>query len=148
MDTSTRSSSLTKIESSHRIVVDLACGKKSLARARAKVTKFAEENGFSEEAEDVALATQEALKNVIQHACPADNSMHLECRADSDHMVIEISDRGTGFDVSRVLGNPVPPMASHGRGIQMIRGLMDDVRIISDEEGTLVHMEKRQGSAS
>ena len=129
------------------MVADLACGKKSLTRARAKVIKFAEEHGFPEEAEDVALATQEALKNIIQHACPADDNMHLECTADGDRMIVEVSDTGGGFDFSSAANTPTLPMASHGRGIQMIRGLMDETKITSDQEGTLVHMEKRRKPA-
>jgi anti-sigma regulatory factor (Ser/Thr protein kinase) len=34
----------------------------------------------------------------------------------------------------------------HGRGMQLIRGLMDDVSIVSDQEGTVVHMEKRRAT--
>ena len=139
----TRSSSLTSPDAVNRLVVDLPCGKKSLGRARGKVMKFATEHGFVEDAEDVALATQEALKNIIQHACPADNNMHIECIIDNEHMVIEISDMGTGFDVDEVLEAPVQPMASHGRGIQIIKGLMDNVWVTSEQEGTLVHMEKK-----
>jgi len=38
------------------------------------------------------------------------------------------------------------PMGVHGRGIQLIKGLMDRVRITSDSEGTVVHMEKDRSS--
>jgi serine/threonine-protein kinase RsbW len=130
------------------MVVDLPCGKKSLSRARSKVIKFATDHGFESEAEDVALATQEALKNVIQHACPADNNMHLECIADHDRITVEVSDLGMGFDVVEVEETPVSPMESHGRGIRIIRGLMDEVRITSEQEGTIVHMEKIHRGAS
>ncbi|MFH1149020.1 MAG: ATP-binding protein [Actinomycetota bacterium] len=126
------------------MVVDLPCGKKSLVRARAKIIKFAGEHGFSEDAEDIALATQEALKNIIQHACPADNKMHFECYAYPDRIVIEVNDEGQGFDTTILEGEPSSPMALHGRGVQLIHGLMDEVRIASDQEGTLVHMEKKR----
>jgi len=109
--------------------------------------KFAGQHGFDEDAEDIALATQEALKNVIQHACPADNNMHLECRANHDHMVIEISDMGQGFDVGDVLEAPVAPLESHGRGFQLMKGLMDRVWVTSEQEGTLVHIERKRRSS-
>jgi len=143
----TKSSSQSLPDPTNRLVVDLPCGKKSLGRARRKVMKFAGEHGFSEDAEDIALATQEALKNVIQHACPADNNMHLECIANHDHMVIEISDLGQGFDVGDVLDAPAAPMQSHGRGFQLMRGLMDNVRVTSEQEGTLIHMERKRRSS-
>jgi anti-sigma regulatory factor (Ser/Thr protein kinase) len=143
----TKSSSPISPDAINRLVVDLPCGKKSLARARNKVMKFARDHDFSAEAEDIVLATQEALKNIIQHACPADNNMHLECTVDHDHMTIEISDIGSGFDVGDVLDTPAEPMASHGRGIQLIKGIMDGVLITSEQEGTLIHMEKKRYQA-
>jgi len=127
-----------------RLVVDLPCGKKSLARARQKVIKFADDHGFGEDAEDIALATQEALKNIIQHACPADNNMHFECVADDHSITIDITDQGKGFDVSAERDDPDGEMALHGRGIKLILGLMDDVTITSDQEGTFVHMKKNR----
>jgi serine/threonine-protein kinase RsbW len=126
------------------MVVDLPCGKKSLVRARAKVIRFALEQGFTEDAEDIALATQEALKNIIQHACPADNNMHFECFAYPDRMVIDVSDEGHGFDTTILEHEPSSPLALHGRGVQLIQGLMDEVRVTSDQEGTVVHMEKKR----
>lgn len=137
----TRTSSPTSDPSSRRLVADIPCGKKSLARAREKVMRFAAEHGFADHAEDIALAAQEALKNVIQHACPADNNMHFEALATPGHIEIEVTDTGKGFDVAQVDGS-VSPMALHGRGIQIIKGLMDNVWITSDAEGTVVHMEK------
>lgn len=128
------------------MVVDLPCGKKSLARARSKVLKFAAEHGFESDAGDIALATQEALKNVIQHACPVDNNMHLECHVEGDTLLVEVSDIGMGFDVQEVMGAGLKPLASHGRGLQMIRGLMDRVSVTSEQEGTVVRMEKRRVS--
>jgi anti-sigma regulatory factor (Ser/Thr protein kinase) len=129
-------------------VVDLPCGKKSLVRARSKILKFAAEHGFADDAEDIALAAQEALKNVIQHACPADNNMRLECMVNDDHMVVEVSDLGMGFDVGEVMETPVSAMAVHGRGIRLIKGLMDDMWITSEQEGTIVHMEKKHNRSS
>jgi serine/threonine-protein kinase RsbW len=143
----TKSSSQTSPDGTRHLTVDLPCGKKSLVRARSKIIKFATEHGFADEAEDIALAAQEALKNIIQHACPADNNMHLECLADHDTIAIEISDIGTGFDVSQVTGTPVPSLASHGRGIPLINGLMDNVSIVSEQEGTVVRMEKKRRGA-
>lgn len=128
-------------------MVDLPCGKKSLLRARQKVIKFADDHGFTSSSEDVALAVQEALKNILQHACPANNNMHFECIATSDNLIIDVTDSGAGFDTSALDGDLVPPMALHGRGIQLIRGLMDNVWITSDQEGTVVHMEKKRPAA-
>jgi anti-sigma regulatory factor (Ser/Thr protein kinase) len=143
----TKTSSPTSPDGGRHLVVDLPCGKKSLGRARQKVVKFAEDHGYSAEAEDVALATQEALKNIIQHACPADNNMHFECVANEDHLIIDITDEGCGFDTSTLDVTESQPLALHGRGIPLIKGLMDNVWITSDQEGTVVHMEKKRAPA-
>ena len=140
----TKISSQTSPDSARRLVVDLPCGKKSLLRARQKVIKFAEDHGFGPSAEDVALAVQEALKNILQHACPANHNMHFECIATPENLIIDVTDSGAGFDTGALAADPVPPMALHGRGIQLIRGLMDNVWITSDQEGTVVHMEKKR----
>ena len=142
----TKISSQTSPDSDRRLVVDLPCGKKSLSRARQKIVKFAEDHDFGADGEDIALAVQEALKNIIQHACPANNNMHFECIAKPDQLIIDVTDTGSGFDTGALDADPVPPMALHGRGFQLIRGLMDNVWITSDQEGTVVHMEKKRAA--
>lgn len=125
-----------------KMSLNLPCRKKALLKARSKILKFASANGFGAESQDIALAAQEALKNIIQHACPADNRMRLECAAEKDRFVLDIVDKGLGFDVDSVEKEPLTPMAIHGRGIQLMKGLMDKVSIISDGRGTVVRMEK------
>jgi anti-sigma regulatory factor (Ser/Thr protein kinase) len=142
----TKISSQTSPDSDRRLVVDLPCGKKSLSRARQKIVKFAEDHDFGADGEDIALAVQEALKNIIQHACPANNNMHFECIAKPDQLIIDVTEWGSGFDTGALDADPVPPMALHGRGFQLIRGLMDNVWITSDQEGTVVHMEKKRAA--
>ena len=125
-----------------KLTVDLPCRQKSLRRARRAVKKFSQRHGFESDAEDMALAVQEALKNIIQYACPVDDSMHFTMTDAGDRMVIEVLDRGQGFDVKAIEGEPASPMALHGRGIRIIRGLMDKVIMESGRGGTVVHMEK------
>jgi anti-sigma regulatory factor (Ser/Thr protein kinase) len=129
-----------------RLTIDLPCTKKSLGRAREKIKKFALENGFEPNIEDITLATQEAVKNVIQHACPADNNIHIEFVARPDRMIIEVTDLGQGFDVPLIENGFLSPLADHGRGIPLIKGLMDEVSITSDNEGTVVIMEKMRNT--
>jgi anti-sigma regulatory factor (Ser/Thr protein kinase) len=126
-----------------RISVSLPCRKKSLRKARGIVKKFAVSHGFAGDAEDIALAAQEALKNIIQHACPADNTMRFFCTISDGTMVVEVVDYGMGFDLAAVEEEPSSPMALHGRGLKLVKGLMDEVSIKSGQNGTVVHMEKR-----
>jgi anti-sigma regulatory factor (Ser/Thr protein kinase) len=125
-----------------RLEVDFSCRHKSLRRARRAVKRFAQRHGFEVEAEDMALATQEALKNIVQYACPVDDLMHVTLTDAGDRMVIEVLDKGTGFDPREIESSTPSPMALHGRGIHIMRGLMDKVVVQSGRGGTVVHMEK------
>ena len=141
----------TQHNSNMRLTLDLfchggddSCYKKSLEEARSKVKEFAVFQGFSREAEDIALAIQEACKNIIQHARPADGKMHVECRVSDGRILIEVSDSGRGFEVGVLEHNVPSPMAIYGRGIKLIKGLMDEFSITSGREGTTVRMEKKR----
>jgi len=125
-----------------KLKVDFPCRQKSLRRARWVVRKFAQRHGFEADAEDIALATQEALKNIVQYACPVDDSMHVTMTDAGDRVVVEVLDKGTGFDPRVIEEGPPSPMAVHGRGIQIMRGLMDKVVVESGRGGTVIHMEK------
>lgn len=127
-----------------QLTLDLSCRKRSLEDARLKVKEFAVSRGFSRDAEDIALVVQEACKNVIQHAHPPDGNIHVECLVSDGRILIEVSDNGIGFDVGRLEHEPPSPMAIHGRGIKLMKGLMDDFSITSGREGTTVRMEKKR----
>ena len=82
---------------------------------------------------EIGLALQEALANAVVHGCGNDPSKSVHCRLNcdsKDRILIIVSDPGPGLDMS----SSVSPMLSenlyqdHGRGIYLIRQLMDDVR--------------------
>jgi serine/threonine-protein kinase RsbW len=103
---------------------------------------------------DIALALSEACANVIQHAGPADEYEVLATTANG-RCVIEVvntahrdatgaDDDGTpvGQPFTPPLG-PVSPTAEHGRGLQIIDAVADNVRLTqTSDEGTTVHFEK------
>lgn len=82
----------------------------------------------------IALALQEALANAVIHGSKCDPSKTVECRvsyaeAHPHDILIVIRDAGIGFDPGDV---PSPKSGEnvhfdHGRGIYMIRELMDEV---------------------
>lgn len=81
---------------------------------------------------EIALALQEALANAIVHGCGNDPSKEVQCRVQSDphgHIVITVTDPGPGFR-PEVVADPNRPenlYADHGRGVYLIRQLMDEV---------------------
>lgn len=125
------------------ISIDLPCSQASLKKARKRVEKFASSHGFEDEAKDIMLSVQEACKNAIQHGRPPDKDVHITCACDEDWIVVEVKNHGEGFDTSK-LDRETPVLSPGGRGIRLMKGLMDKFWIKSDKEGTLVHMEKKR----
>ena len=77
---------------------------------------------------DILVALQEALANAVVHGCHSDPSKAIDCRVDVDPSAITITvrDPGEGFHVAATEAAGTN-LSEHGRGIQMMRGLMDEV---------------------
>lgn len=82
---------------------------------------------------EIALAVQEALANAVVHGCENDPSQEVRCRLErgSDgRILIIVTDPGPGFTAK----DPSAPVqtdnlyAGSGRGVYLIRQLMDEVR--------------------
>ena len=98
-----------------------------------------------ESVSDVEIALREALANAILHGNHEDRRkyVHVTCRYEPDEVSIAVKDEGKGFDTDNA-PDPTAPQnigSVHGRGIHVIRALMDEVRF--EERGTVVHMRKR-----
>ena len=94
---------------------------------------------------DVEIALREALANAILHGNHEDRrkDVHVTCRCEPDEVSIAVKDEGKGFDTDNVPDSTAPQNIGsiHGRGIHVIRALMDEVRF--DEGGAVIHMKKR-----
>jgi len=81
---------------------------------------------------EIGLAVQEALVNAVVHGCENDPSKEVRCRLQSDplgRIVITVTDPGPGFR-PEALADPKHQenlYADHGRGVYLIRQLMDQV---------------------
>jgi serine/threonine-protein kinase RsbW len=82
---------------------------------------------------EIVLAVQEALANAVVHGCGNDSSKNVACRLqceDEGRIVITVTDPGPGFSPESIAA----PTRSenlhtdHGRGVYLIRQLMDEVR--------------------
>jgi serine/threonine-protein kinase RsbW len=94
---------------------------------------------------DVEIALREALANAIIHGNHEDRrkQVHVTCRCEPDEVSIAVKDEGSGFDVNNV-PNPTTPEnigSAHGRGIHVMKALMDEV--LFEEGGVVVHMRKK-----
>lgn len=91
---------------------------------------------------DIELALTEACTNVLDHAKDSDE-YEVSAGIDGRTCVIEVVDRGGGF-VAHDLGHAEADSgAEDGRGIQLMRALVDKLEFDSDtSSGTVVHLEK------
>jgi serine/threonine-protein kinase RsbW len=93
--------------------------------------------------EDIEIALTEACTNVLDHAAAGDE-YEVIAGLDDASCVIEVIDRGRGFDADHLGHAEADPSAEEGRGIQLIRALVDHVQFTSrPEAGTIVHLEKQ-----
>jgi serine/threonine-protein kinase RsbW len=94
---------------------------------------------------DVEIALSEACANVLRHAKSGDE---YEVRAgfNEERAFLEIIDHGDGFDPGARApeGVRVPDESESGRGVMLMRALMDKVRFESRSgDGNTVILEKR-----
>ncbi len=79
---------------------------------------------------DLLVAVQEALANAALHGCKDDGSRMIRCvvTANTTEITISVRDPGPGFPLERAHpDNYKVTTLSHGRGICMIRSLVDEV---------------------
>jgi serine/threonine-protein kinase RsbW len=87
---------------------------------------------------------REALGNAIirgNHENPGKRG-YIRCRCEPDGVSITVKDEGSGFDITK-MPDPTAPQniaSVHGRGIYLMRTLMDEVRF--ENGGVVVHMRK------
>jgi serine/threonine-protein kinase RsbW len=94
---------------------------------------------------DVEIALREALANAITHGNHEDRRkhVHVACLCEPGEVSVAVKDEGKGFDTNNVPDPTAPEniRSVHGRGIHVMRALMDEVHF--EEGGTVVHMRKR-----
>jgi serine/threonine-protein kinase RsbW len=100
---------------------------------------------------NIETAVREALVNAIVHGNQEDRGkrVYVTCRCTTDGEVsITVQDQGQGFD-PEAIPDPTAPenrLLTHGRGIYLMRTLMDEVRF--EQGGALVHMRKASNASS
>ena len=102
---------------------------------------FMEKGGTAKEAEDaIEIAINEALANAVIHGNHGnqEKQVHVACRCSMDgEVLISVRGKGEGLD-SRVVPDPTEAqrlLLTHGRGIHLMRALMDEVSF--EESGTV-----------
>ena len=105
---------------------------------RLAMKAYAQSLGFDERASDLALALDELIANSQEHGRAP---ITVEAWWDG-RLVVEVDDVGTGLDRDRVWrSHPPEPFGRRGRGLWIVRQLMDVVLIKSGPGGTHIHIE-------
>jgi len=135
---------------SRQQLLEIPSNPDELSRVDETVDKIAAEMGFSpQQRDDLAIAVTEAVNNAIMHGNNADprKKVHITFIIDDGVFTIKIRDEGTGFDPA-ALPDPTAPeniLMEKGRGLFIIRHLMDELRIIRTPQGMeLVLVKKLQ----
>jgi anti-sigma regulatory factor (Ser/Thr protein kinase) len=110
----------------------------SLVGLRRRLGRFLHAAGADDaETYEITLTVCEAAGNAIEHAYgPGDATFDVEASLDSDELVATVSDRGNWRERRG---------AHRGRGLNIIQGLMDDVEVSTEPDGTVVRMRRRLG---
>lgn len=92
---------------------------------------------------DIEIALTEACANVVEHAGPGDD-YGVDVTIDDQTCVIRVIDRGRGLSMEDRAERPMDLMSEGGRGMRLMRALVDRVHFESrPSEGTVVCLEKR-----
>jgi len=92
--------------------------------------------------DDIRLAVSEACTNVIQHAA-AEDEYEVRVEIDEQACAIRVKNAGHGFDAAALEGVMPEPDSPRGRGVAIMRALMDWVDLSSEPEtGTIVRLVK------
>lgn len=92
----------------------------------------------------ILVATTEAVNNSIVHGNKRDPKKKIIVTCESNHklLIIKVHDEGPGVDVSK-LPDPLAEdnlLRENGRGVFLMRSLMDSVEFIKTPDGAEVKM--------
>lgn len=90
------------------------------------------------------VSSTEAVNNGIIHGNKSDpaKKVCISCTLNTDSIVVRVKDEGEGFDPASV-PNPLDDqnlLKESGRGIFLIRSMMDKVNYSITDEGTIIEM--------
>ncbi|MGY1836156.1 ATP-binding protein [Blastococcus sp. SYSU DS0510] len=93
--------------------------------------------------DEIVLALTEACANVVDHA--ADHEAYqVDVAIDDETCRISVLDDGAGFDPRSARDAPTSPLDARGRGLVLMRALVDQLQFVQDDDGRhRVSFEKR-----
>jgi anti-sigma regulatory factor (Ser/Thr protein kinase) len=122
--------------SPERLHLDLPANPKALGTLRRTVGRWLEPLGASDvESNDIQVSCHEACSNAMEHGYRfREATVDVNAEFDGSEVVVTVADSG-GWREQRD--------DDRGRGLDLIRALMDSVEVEPGPEGTIVRMRKR-----
>jgi serine phosphatase RsbU (regulator of sigma subunit)/anti-sigma regulatory factor (Ser/Thr protein kinase) len=98
-----------------------------------------------ETSSDILLAASEAAGNAMKYGKRPDGrgELRVRCVLDATDVTVIVVDDGPGFSSDREMIQPMDPFAAGGRGLFLMREMMDELQIDSSSEGTTVRLTRR-----
>jgi serine/threonine-protein kinase RsbW len=121
----------------------------SVERVETKAEQLAREAGFDDDtSSQIAMVVREAVINAILHGNKRDpaKKVHVGFELNDEALSIRIADEGPGLDPETV-PDPLAPeniLRSSGRGIFLMRAIMDEVHFHQLNPGTEIQMIKHR----
>ncbi len=130
--------------------LNLSCSTAALAKLRS----FLKQNlvGFTLSGTDkhqVILAVEEVCANLIihSHACNPKEEIHLEIKSLDEKMVVEITDKGEGFNLLEYevpeLSQVIEEKRKGGIGILLVKKIMDEIEFESKNGQNICRLIKK-----
>jgi anti-sigma regulatory factor (Ser/Thr protein kinase) len=122
--------------SAERLHLDLPTNPKSLATLRRTLGRWLESLGASRvESNDIQVAAHEACSNAMEHAYRfREATIDVDGEFDGEEVRVTVSDHGAWREKRD---------SDRGRGLDLIRALMDQVEVTPSDTGTIVRISKR-----
>ena len=123
----------------------------SVDPVEAKAEKLAREAGFDEDtSSQIAMVAREAVINAILHGNKKDPAKHVQVgfELNEESLRITIADEGAGLDPDSV-PDPLAPeniLRSSGRGIFLMKAIMDELHFHQLDPGTEIEMIKHRAN--
>lgn len=121
------------------------CKPEYVSTIRLAVSSLANNVGFDIEAiEDIKVAVSEACSNIVAHSSIKEDMLYeIDCTVGDGRIELSVIDNGTGFDLKEYSEPDLDIPSESGLGVFLIRVLMDDVTIETEEgAGTRIKMIK------
>ncbi|MEE9238537.1 MAG: ATP-binding protein [Thermodesulfobacteriota bacterium] len=118
-----------------------------LAKVASLTEEICERCGLIEdEIDDISIAVTEAVNNAIKHGNKEDSTKSIEIvfKIETEKIKIRIKDEGEGFQLEEVKDPRINEnlLKDDGRGILIMRTLMDEVEVLSEAEGNVLQLVK------